>query len=258
MPARRSNSSSPNPSAKVAGALFAFLALFQGILAPATHDWFSPLGLAIASAGMYAAASSRLYRPAVTRTADGLTCRYNLLREGPLYLLLLVLPGMAIVGIANESELLRLSGYSLLVMLPIGLFVYLLAWRRGRLRITPGALTLPVPDRRWALAEIPRGQILSITAGTGRQSNGETGPVTQVAYLPADSDQPATVLIGPTNSKKAVWLTVEQADLVAGLQSWKNADPRDPALLDRVEALLRGTAAGGPSAGSQPAAPEIA
>ena len=79
-----------------------------------------------------------------------------------------------------------------------------------------------------------------------------------MAYLPADSDQPATVLIGPTNSKKAVWLTVEQADLVAGLQAWKNADPRDPALLDRVEALLRGTAAGGPSAGSQPAAPEIA
>jgi cyanuric acid amidohydrolase len=45
---------------------------------------------AMASAGMYAAASSRLYRPAVTRTADGLTCRYNLLREGPLYLLLVV------------------------------------------------------------------------------------------------------------------------------------------------------------------------
>ena len=243
MAARQGKSSSPNPSAKVAGALFAFLALFQGVLAPATHNWFGPLGFAIASAGMYAAASSRLYRPAVTRTADGLTCRYNLLREGPLYLLLLVLPGMAIVGIANSSELLRLGGYLLLVLMPIGLFVYVLAWRRGRLQITPTALTVPLPDQRWALADIPRERILSITAGTGRRSNGETGPITQVAYQPADSSAPATVLIGPSNSKKAVWLTVDQADLVSGLQTWKNGDPRDPALLDRVEALLRGTTA---------------
>jgi hypothetical protein len=212
----------------------------------------------MASAGMYAAASSRLYRPAVTRTADGLTCRYNLLREGPLYLLLVVVPGIAIAGIANKSTLLRLGGYSLLVLMPIGLFVYVLAWRRGRLRIAPAALTVPLPDRRWALAEIPRERILSITAGTGRQSNGETGPVTQVAYLPPDGSPPATVLLGPSNSKKAVWLTVNQTDLVAGLQMWQNGHPRDPALLDRVEAVLRGTAAGGgPPADLYPTAPVV-
>jgi hypothetical protein len=225
-------------------------------MAPATHDWFTPLGFAIASAGMYASASSRLYRPAVTRTTDALTCRYNLLREGSLYLLLVVVPGMAIAGIANKVMLLRLSGYAMLAMIPIGLFVYVRAWRRGLLRITPAALTVPLPGQRWALAEIPRERILSITAGTGRQSNGETGPVTQIAYLPADSSRPATVLVGPSNSKNAVWLTVEQTDLEAGLQMWKEADPRDPALLDRVEALLRGTTAtGGLPAVSSPTAP---
>lgn len=256
IPVRQDTSSSGNSSAKVAGALFFFLALFLGVMAPATHDWFSPLGFAIAGAGMYASASSRLYRPAVTRTADALTCRYNLLREGPLYLLLVVVPGMAIAGMANKATLLRLSGYAMLAMIPIGLFVYVRAWRRGLLRITPAALTVPLPGQRLALAEIPRERILSITAGTGRQSNGETGPVTQIAYLPAVSSPPATVLVGPSNSKNAVWLTVEQTDLVAGLQMWHEADPRDPALLDRVEALLRGTTAiGGLPAVSSPTAP---
>ena len=45
-----------------------------------------------------------------------------------------------------------------------------------------------------------------------------------------------------TVAKKTAWLTVEQADLLAGLQSWKDADANDPGLMDRVEATLRGQA----------------
>jgi hypothetical protein len=36
--------------------------------------------------------------------------------------------------------------------------------------------------------------------------------------------------------------TVDPANLGAGLQAWKDADPNDPGLMDRVEAILRGQA----------------
>jgi hypothetical protein len=50
------------------------------------------------------------------------------------------------------------------------------------------------------------------------------------------------VLFGPTNTLKTSWLTVEQSDLLGGLQAWKYGDPDDPGLMDRVEAILRGKA----------------
>jgi hypothetical protein len=36
--------------------------------------------------------------------------------------------------------------------------------------------------------------------------------------------------------------TVDPANLGAGLQAWKDGDPNDPGLMDRVEAILRGQA----------------
>ena len=65
----------------------------------------------------------------------------------------------------------------------------------------------------------------------------------QISYQDRDSGRTAhAVLFGPTNTKKTAWLTVEQAHLVAALQAWKDGDPIDPGLVDRVEAILRGQA----------------
>ena len=62
----------------------------------------------------------------------------------------------------------------------------------------------------------------------------------QISYQDRDSGRTAhAVLFGPTNTKKTAWLTVEQAHLVAALQAWKDGDPIDPGLVDRVEAILR-------------------
>ena len=36
--------------------------------------------------------------------------------------------------------------------------------------------------------------------------------------------------------------SVDPANLAAGLQAWKDGDPNDPGLMDRVEAILRGQA----------------
>ena len=93
------------------------------------------------------------------------------------------------------------------------------------------------PERRFAL----------ITATTARLRNSDTAPTTKISYQASDSGTTThTVLFGPTNTKKTAWLTVELSDLLGGLQAWKDGDPADPGLMDRVEAILRGQAAGAP------------
>ena len=114
--------------------------------------------------------------------------------------------------------------------------------RQSHLLISPSALTVRQPGQQSAPTEIPRGAVEGITATTARLRNSDTAPTTQITYQPADlsAATPHTVLFGPTNTKKTAWLTVEQADLLAGLQAWKDSDPSDPGLMDRVEAILRG------------------
>ena len=74
--------------------------------------------------------------------------------------------------------------------MPLGALVYVREGRRCLLRITPGALTVAVPGHRYALTEIPRERIVSITGGTGARRGSDTGPVTQIAYLPGSAGQP--------------------------------------------------------------------
>jgi hypothetical protein len=106
-------------------------------------------------------------------------------------------------------------------------------------------LSVSVPGQQPALTEIPRADVRAISPTMGRLGNGVTAPVTEISYQPANLSPAATqtVLFGPTNTKKTAWLTVEQSDLLGGLQAWKDGDPNDPGLMDRVEAILRGQAA---------------
>jgi hypothetical protein len=142
-------------SARTAGGIFVFLALFFGALAPATHDWYSPLGLGIAGAGMYVAASRRLYRPALTRTAEAITCRYNPWRDGTFYMMLTVLPACGFAAIHNDTALVRLAGIAMLVLAPMAPLYSLWQARRCLLRITPDTLTVAVPAHRYAPTTIP-------------------------------------------------------------------------------------------------------
>ena len=86
--------------------------------------------------------------------------------------------------------------------------------------------------------------------------NYDNAPAVQITYQAGNSGPgpatPGTVLFGPTNTKKTAWLTVEQADLLAGLQAWKAGGPNDPGLMDRVEAILRGQAASASGGAANP------
>lgn len=248
MPVRQDKSESSALTSKLAGYVCLVLAMGSAL----TRNWYGAAGFAVAAIAMLIVGSGRVYRPAVTRGPDGIICRYNPWRESSLYVLLVYAPAGMLYAFGQPTRWLQLLAIAGFFVVAVGLAFYVREWRRCRLQITPSSLTLSVPALRYAWTEIPRERIVSITGGTGARRNGDTGPVTQIAYIAADSSSgmPSSVLIGPTNTKNAMWLTVEQADLLAALHAWQYGDPSDPALLDRVDALLRGQAPNADGVGS--------
>lgn len=202
------------------------------------------LGLVLTFVG-----NGRVYRPAVTRSGDTITCRYSPWREATFYLALLGLPLIGFTAIAwgamanrGSPVLWWVIGLLTIAATPIPCFVFFRHSRRSLLLISPSSLGVPTPGQQQVFAEIPRELVQSITPTMGRLGNAGTAPITQILYRTADfsSEVSRTVLIGPTNTKRTAWLTVEQSDLLAGLQAWKDGDPDDPGLMDRVEQILCG------------------
>lgn len=238
MPVRQDKSETSAQRTSLAGYVCLFLAMASAL----THNWLGTAGFGVAGIAALILANGLVYRPAVARDPEGITCRFNPWREGSFYVLLVYGPAGMLYAFGQPTHWLRVVAIVGFAFLAVGVAFYAREWRRCLLRITPTALIVSVPALGYALTEIPRERIVSITGGMAARREGQTGPVTQIAYLTGDSSggSPSSVLIGPTNAKNAVWVTVEQADVLAGLQAWKQADPRDPALLDQIEALLRG------------------
>ena len=159
----------------------------------------------------------------------------------PLYVLIPI-AGASLLGSASPNFW-RLLGVFLLALTMRFLFDFVGQRLSSLLRISPGALAVSVPGQRDGMIEIPRAAVKSITATTGKLRNNDTAPVTQIDYRSTDSAGTGaqTVLFGPANTKKTAWLTVEQSDLLAGLQAWKDGDPDDPELMERVEQIFGGT-----------------
>lgn len=198
--------------------------------------------------------SGRVYRPAVMRTDDTITCRFNPWREAAFYLVLTGMPALSAAMFTGASAVAggnvsfaRILGILVLTWTPILLLDFWHQRRQSVLRITPVALAVPQPGTQPALTDIPRSSVQEISATAARMRNYDTAPATQITYREEDCGQtPHIVLFGPTNTKKTAWLTVEQADLLAGLHAWKDGDPNDPALMDRVETILRGQTTSAP------------
>lgn len=246
MPKRRDKAEPPGSSAL--GAILLLLAAGYAVF-PQLRNW--PFVVTAAALGILLTfiGSGRVYRPAVTRAGDTIACRYNPRREATFYLSLIGVPLFGCLTIAGASligrgspSFWRIVGILVIGVTPIPVFVLARQARRSLLRITPLVLTVSVPGKQHAMTAIPRETVRAVGPTTGRLGSSATAPVTEITYQATDSgpDATRTVLFGPTNTKKTAWLTVEQADLLAGLQAWKDGDPNDPGLMDRVEAILRG------------------
>jgi hypothetical protein len=235
----------------VVGIALLMTALLNGLIFD-QPDWARSLGFATAGLALIVIGSGRIFRPAVSRVSDSITCRFIPWYEGNPYGALVVVPLMGIWMIVSASShpsngsLFRNLGIVVLAVTPVSLFYFVREWRRCLLRITGSALTLPMPAQGYALREIRRENIQSIEPAVGSHVNNLNTAMTEIVFNPMDSNPSASesVLIGPSNSKNAIWLTVEPANLLAALQAWKNGHSEDRALLDRIEAILRGGVSG--------------
>jgi hypothetical protein len=197
-----------------------------------------------------------LFRLAVTREPDAILCRYVPWYEPAPYLansMLLVLGvGSVVAGFrADFGPMMAILGVVMLVLLPVGVAKFWRRYRRCRLLITPAALTVPDPAQGYAELTIPRQCVLSIAPRAQTTGFGSTElTLTEITYQ--DTGGARTVCVGPAAADDTVWLTVTPANLLVALQDWNNADPADPGLLNRLEAVLRSrdtAAVAGPTTG---------
>jgi hypothetical protein len=209
-------------------------------------------GLLIISGAFTFWGNRRILPVAVSRESGAVVCRYIPWLELNSYTVFLLLPILGITGIVLGLEPGRPVWLVFAGLLALGGVVragYAVGrmWRRCLLRITPTALTVRLPARGSQLTEIARSRIESITDAQAEVSAAIIPVnVTQIfiAYQPADPGTATTqtVLIGPPPGKTAMQVSVHQPNMITALQAWKDADPDDPGLMDRVEAILRGQA----------------
>lgn len=241
---RRRDKAEPTGSSTAGTVLLLIAVVFAAF--PELRNWPLVASAAVAGLAFHLVGSGRVYRPAVTRVGETITCRFNPWREAAFYFVLIGLPALGLMAITGASvvgrgnpSFWRIVGAMIIASTLLPVFVFIRQSRGSLLSIDPSGLTLSPPGANSVLTQVPRSSIQDITAATARMRNHDSAPATQITYQDGSSS-PATVLFGPTNTKKTAWLTVEQSDLLAGLQAWKDGDPDDPGLMDRVEQILCG------------------
>jgi hypothetical protein len=215
----------------------------------AVGDWFLAVVGAVIAVPLLLG-NSPLFKVAINREPDAIACRYVPWYEpGPVA----AVPALAVSGILGlalafqpgNSPVFAVFGVALLALTPVVALKFLRGYRRCFLRITPTALRVPDPGREWAVTDIPRERIQSIApAGEAAGFGSSTYRVTDITYGTGDSGSAArTVRVGQAPAEDTVWLTLDPSNLRLALHAWKDGDPNDPGLMDRVEAILRGKAA---------------
>ena len=172
MPKRRDKSEPPGGSA--AGTMFLLFA--AGFAAfPELRSW--PLVASAAGVGLslLLVGSGRVYRPAVTRAGDTITCRFNPWREAAFYFVLIGVPLAGLMTITGGSVMgrgspgfWRVIGILMMAWTPVLVFKFVRQSRQSLLRISPSALAVQQVGQQTAPTEIPRGAVEEITATTAR------------------------------------------------------------------------------------------
>lgn len=221
-------------------AFAAVLCLLIPVAVQAGLQWYWVVGN-LCTAVIIAADQRWIFRPGVSRTESGITCRYIPWSEGNVYLAGGVIPlmGFAMTAAGREPTnpaWLQFGGILLMVMMPVVLFSALRMWRRCPLCISPSALTLRLATPGSKLTEIRREHVESITSKMVRNPVNGQSLQTEIAYRAADSNNAdiQTVPLG-------LHLSVQPINLAHALVAWNDGAEEDPdELLDRIEQTLRG------------------
>ena len=188
----------------------------------------------------------RRFGVAVSRTAGEVLCRYHPWREafGYIVVALFVLAVLDLFQ-PQHTGLRRYLTYFMLAVTPFLIAGLVLLWRRCRLQISPSALTVGVIKPGPAPIVVRREQVESITTEMVYPGNQRIFRVPEVLIgcSGTDTAAPTTIRVGLSAGNTAdtgLMLTVKPENLARALTAWKDDTAQDPALLDRVEALLRG------------------
>jgi hypothetical protein len=208
------------------------------------------ISLMLATAAPMIMLGHRIFKPAITREPGAVVCHYVPWQETGAFIALIAVPLIGIGAIAaafeSNSPFYGWAGVFALAITPLSLFSFLRARRRCLLRITPVTLSVPQPADGWTVTDIPRAAVRSITTSTATVGLGTKLPQVEIHYATTGSGRGGgKVRVGPAPSRDTVWLTIDPNNLLPAMQAWKDADPNDPQLLDRVESVLRSGVSGG-------------
>ncbi|GFG84281.1 hypothetical protein [Mycolicibacter algericus] len=215
-----------------------FLLVLAAVDARVGFPWYGTLGI-VCAALLILAGQRRIFRPGVTRTANGVICRYVPWFEGNAYMAITIIPlmGVAMAAAGRNSDYpawFRFGGILLMNLMPLALLSVLRMWRRCPLCISPTALTLRAATPGSKLTKIRREDIESITPKMLPNPVNGHSLQTEIVYHTMDSGNTDTVVLG-------LHLTVQPRNLANALLAWNDATDEAPdELLDRIEQLLRG------------------
>lgn len=232
------------PASVVAGVLAAGMILMGAYGAVRGMHWSLSLLLVALGATVLIGIGRPLYRMAVYRTSQQeIVCRFIPWYQAVSVATSVMFPIVGIAAIAQGSEpdsppWVRYAGYIALIMGIVFAASALLAWFFNRLTLTPSHLDVRIVFR--PPRHIPREDVREVISKSLK--NGATGADrlhVDLEYSTAEAGQPnGTATIGILDTQ----FTVDPANLLAALQSWKDGDPNDSKLIERVETILRGVA----------------
>lgn len=232
MAAKKRNPNLPGPLELFGVAVTAMFAL-AGIIVKTS--WYDILLAAVLVAGIFIGRRRRIFRPGVKRVGDDVICRYIPWYESMAYLCIVVLPLLGVVFLRSphaDGRWFRFAGGSLLGLGATVAAMNIFVWITYRVRITPTTLAVSVGRS----SVIPRDRVQSIATRTFRSWNtGNEWTSIDIVYRPTDatSKPTKTLMLG------TMWFSIEPANLIHALNTWRYGDADDPGLMDHVEAILR-------------------
>ena len=239
--------SAPNSATMPRGTVISYVLgagqlLLVAVVLRAGQPWYAVGLVGTAMVCLLGARGRRVFRAAVFRQDEAIVCRYLPLWESYFYIWVVAFPligvfGWVIGGQPGGPVWLRLFG-------PIGIgfgvvmaMAGLWGWLRCRLVITAEALAVRFGGRSGQFIDVPRGDVRSIELRPRPSSftTGKRETLVYVVYHPAGADPETT-----KGLTLGLNFTVPTVNLYAALRIWNEADGRDPALMDTLEAVLRG------------------
>ncbi|MGB8407500.1 MAG: hypothetical protein WCE30_25895 [Mycobacterium sp.] len=222
----------------------ALLLLLAAVTVLRGGRWYETAIMVIPAMVLLLGSGRQIYRSAINRSGEEITCRFIPWFEPLVYGCGVLLPAIGIAGIFMGSDpgYPRWFQYSGIFLVCLGALLaasFLRAWRMSRLCIRPTTLTIRLPLIRPPASlrgptDIRRDQVKSIEPKIVRMNMGVQILRVVMVFQADDADDTTTVLLGPQ-------FTIDPMNLLGGLLAWKDGAADDPGeLMDRIEGILRG------------------